>query len=106
MQLFVGKKNVRQRKVVARYNIKRDKHARSRMPPLQIGDKVFLANGRLKKSEYKSRLDKATTGKKEYFNTSRVFTVLKRIKYAPDYYWYTLKEYPHERFYRDELYKI
>ena len=110
MQLYIGKKNALRRNTVANYDIKRDKNTRKRLRPLHKGDKVFVASGRLKKTEYRSRLDKTTSGKKEYFNTSRTFTVVKRVEFAPGYYWYTLEEFPgismHERFYRDELYKI
>ena len=110
MQLYIGKKNALRRNTVANYDIKRDKNTRNKLQPLQKGDKVFVASGRLKKTEYRSRLDKTTTGRKEYFNTSRTFTIVKRVEFAPGYYWYTLEEYPgiamHERFYRDELYKI
>ena len=110
MQLYVGTKNKLRRKTVAKYDIKRDKNTRNRLLPLKRGDQVFVASGRLKKTEYRSRLDKTTSGKKEYFNTSRTFTVVKRVEFAPGYFWYTLEEFPgismHERFYRDELYKI
>ena len=70
---------------------------------------VYIAFGHVLKHRYRGALDKATTGIKPNFYTSKVFVVKSKRIITDDTYYYKLvdtdtNERLHGRFYWDELY--
>ena len=108
-KLYVGKRITDQRSRHNRYNLKKDK--RRKVKPLEVGDLVYILYGRTLKRRYRGALDKATTGIKPNFDTSKVFVIDSRKDFVDDAYYYKLVDTDTNdrlpgRFYRDELYKL
>ena len=79
--------------------------------PLEVGDLVYILYGRTLKRRYRGALDKATTGIKPNFDTTKVFVIDSRKDFVDDAYYYKLVDTDTNdrlpgRFYRDELYKL
>ena len=100
-----------QRERQSKYTRKKDKYTKQILRPLVVGDFVYIDFGRIRKKHYRGVLNKATTDLKPNFYKDKTFIVIKRKKYAPNYYYYYLKdsntnEIVKGRFYRDELYLL
>ena len=107
--MYINKQITMQRKRQSKYTRKKDKYTKQILKPLSVGDFVYMAFGRIKKKYYQRALDKATTDLKPNFYKDKTYVVIKRKKYAPNYYYYYLKdadtnEIVKGRFYRDELF--
>ena len=108
-KLYIGKTITDQRIKQQRYTLKKDK--RKKVKPLMVGDMVYIAFERVLKYRCLGALDKATTGIKPNFDTSKVFVVKSKRIITDDTYYYKLvdadtNERLHGRFYRDELYLL
>ena len=108
-KLYVCKRITDQRSRHNRYNLRKDK--RKKVNALEVGDLVYILSGRTLKRRYRGALDKATTGIKPNFDTSKVFKIDSRKDFADDAYYYKLVDADTNdrlsgRFYRDELYKL
>ena len=108
-KLYVGKRITDQRARHNRYNLKKDK--RKKQKSLEVEDLVYIVFGRTLKRRYRGALDKATTGVKPNFDTTKVFVIDSRKDFVDDAYYYKLVDTDTEErlsgtFYRDELYKL
>ena len=108
-KVYVGKRITDQRTRHNRYNLKKDN--RKKVKALKLGDLVYILSGRTLKRRYRGALDKATTGVKPNFDTSKVFVVDSRKVITGDVYYYKLVDANTNnrlsgRFYQDELYLL
>ena len=60
--------------------------------PLDIGEKVLVLAGRLKKKDAPRRLCKSTGENRPFFNRNRNFTINKHVPTDNNTYYYWLKE--------------
>ena len=109
-KLYIGKKFTEQRDKQRRYHVKKDKRKLKRLHPLQVGDLVYIAYGRILKKHYRGPLDKSTTGIKPNFDTTKVF-VVRRVTMKDGINYYKLTDTNNNleikgRYYRDELYHL
>ena len=108
-KLYLGKRITDQRSRHNRYNLKKEKG--KKVKALKVGNLVYILSGRVLKRRYRGALDKATTGVKPNFDTSKVFVVDSRKTIADDIYYYKLIDADTNnrlpgRFYRDVLYLL
>ena len=109
--MYINKHRTMQRERQSKYLRKKDKYTKQILKPLVVGDFVYIAYGRIKKKHYQGVLNKSTTDLKPNFYKDKTYIVIKRKKYAPNYYYYYLKdantnEIVKSRFYRDELFLL
>ena len=98
-KLYVGKRITDQRARHNRYNLKKDKRKKKKKmsKSLEVGDLVYILFGRTLKRRYRGALDKATTGVKPNFDTTRVFVIDSRKEFIDDAYYYKLVDTDTER---------
>ena len=62
-KLYIGKKLTKHKERISRYVKKKDKNIKN-LKPLQVGNLVWIASGRVQKKRYRGALDKPTSDKK------------------------------------------
>ena len=113
LDLWVGYYKTLQRETNARYTEKKDiKNKKLSQRHFRVGDRVYIASGRILKKLYKSALEKSSTGVKPQFNTEKIYEIIKVERaIIPNLKIYKIKESDtgdtvHGRFYADELRRI
>ena len=109
-KLYIGKKLTKHKERISRYVKKKDKNIKN-LKPLQVGNLVWIASGRVQKKRYRGALDKPTSDKKPNYDTEKVYLINKRKEYEQDHFYYRLTDAETRddisgRFYRDELYLL